>query len=135
MTPALPDILMSQAAALATPLPPESQGEYLSGRVGLLAMLASLSAQEADRGPAARVWENRAIAALIAGTEGVAQESSPETSSDFTWRGLDAENARLRRRLIEVHEAAEAAGDGALQTEILQLYVDMAAARRLTLGG
>ena len=135
MTPALPDILMGQAAALATPLPPESQGDYLAGRVGLLAMLASLAAQEADRGPAARVWENRAIAALIASAASAVHAESPGTSSDFTWRGLDAENARLRRRLIEIHEAAETAGDGALQSEILQLYVDMAAARRLTLGG
>lgn len=130
MTPALPDILIGQAAALATPLPPEAQGEYLAGRVGIMAMLAGLAAQEADRGPAARVWENRAIAELIARAEG----NAPEAGGDLTWRGLDAENARLRRRLIEVHEAAEVRGDAALQTEILQLYVEMAAARRLTLG-
>lgn len=131
MTPALPDILIGQAAALATPLPPEAQGEYLAGRVGIMAMLAGLAAQEADRGPAARVWENKAIAALIAKVDGVA----PAALEDLTWRGLDAENARLRRRLIEIHETAEARGDAALQTEILQLYVEMAAARRLTLVG
>jgi hypothetical protein len=131
MTPALPDILVGQAAALATPLPPESQGEYLAGRVGLMAMLAGLAAQEADRGPAARVWENNAIAALINKAGG----GEPATSNDLTWRGLDAENARLRCRLIEVHEAAEARRDAALQREILQLYVEMAAARRLSLGG
>jgi hypothetical protein len=132
MTPALPDILVGQAAALATPLPPEAQGEYLAGRIGLMAMLAGLAAQEADRGPAARVWENQAIAALIAKAAG---GEAAAGKNDLTWRGLDAENARLRRRLIELHEAAETAGNAALQSEILQLYVDMAAARRLTLGG
>ena len=131
MTPALPDILIGQAAALATPLPPEAQGEYLAGRVGIMAMLAGLAAQEADRGPAARVWENRAIAELIA----KAGKAVPAVNDDLTWRGLDAENARLRRRLIEIHEAAEAAGDRTLQGKILQLYVEMAAARRLVLGG
>ena len=131
MTPALPDILIGQAAALATPLPPEAQGEYLAGRVGIMAMLSGLAAQEADRGPAARIWENRAIAELIAKAEG----APIELGKDMTWRGLDAENARLRRRLIELHEAAETRGHAALQTDILQLYVEMAAARRLTLGG
>lgn len=131
MTPALPDILIGQAAALAMPLPPEAQGEYLAGRVGIMAMLFGLAAQEADRGPAARIWENHAIAALIAKAEG----APVELGEDTTWRGLDAENARLRRRLIALHEAAEAQGDAALQAEILELYVEMAAARRLTLGG
>jgi hypothetical protein len=131
MTPALPDILIGQAAALATPLPPEAQGEYLAGRVGIMAMLCGLAAQEADRGPAARIWENRAVAELIARATG----APIELGEDTTWRGLDAENARLRRGLIELHEAAETRGDAALQMEILQLYVEMAAARRLTLGG
>ncbi|HEY1415961.1 MAG TPA: hypothetical protein VGF42_08760 [Caulobacteraceae bacterium] len=131
MTPALPDILVGQAAALATPLPPESQGEYLAGRVGIMALLSGLAAQEADRGPAARVWENRAIAELIAKVD----HGPLKLGDDFSWRGLDAENARLRWRLIEIHEAAEARGDAALQTDILQLYVEMASARRLTLGG
>ena len=49
--------------------------------------------------------------------------------------GVERAYAVLRRRLIELHEAAETRGDVALQTDILQLYVEMAAARRLTLGG
>ncbi|MGH7024049.1 MAG: hypothetical protein ACREEB_10725 [Caulobacteraceae bacterium] len=129
MTPALPDILIGQAVALTTPLPPEAGPDYLAGRAGLLAMLATLAAQEAVKGVAARVWENRAIADLLARA---GQESSPP-SDDLSWRALDAVNADLRRQLIAVHEAAEARGDLAQQRVILQLYRDMAAARRLDL--
>jgi len=127
MTPTLPDILAGQAAALMQPTPPEAGGEYMAGRVGILVMLASLAAQEAERGPAARAWENEAIAALL----GAQAESEP----DLTWRGLDARNAELRLALIARHEAAEQAGDKALQAKILKLYVAMAKARRLELGG
>jgi hypothetical protein len=128
MTPALPDILIGQAVGLTTPLPPEAGLDYLAGRAGLLAMLATLAAQEAEKGVATRVWENQAIAALLTRTG-----EEAEATADLSWRALDAANARLRRRLVTLHEAAEARRDKALQTEILQLYVDMAAARRLEL--
>ncbi|HEY2481943.1 MAG TPA: hypothetical protein VGI30_07085 [Caulobacteraceae bacterium] len=131
MTPALPDILTGQAVALMTPLPPEAGGDYLAGRVGLLAMLAGLAAQEAERGLAARVWENGAIRALLAEAGG----PPVEADEGLTWSALDAANARLRRVLIAVHEGAEERGDRTLQAEILELYQQMAAARRLVLGG
>jgi hypothetical protein len=133
MTPALPDILMGQMIALVTPMPPEAGGDYLAGRVGLMAMLASLAAQEAERGVAARVWENGAIRAVLADS-GDAQASGGE-DSDLSWSALDQTNADLRRRLIAVHEAAETSGDRALEAQILELYVRMAAARRLDLPG
>lgn len=131
MTPTLPDILAGQAAALMQPTPPEAGGEYMAGRVGILVMLASLAAQEAERGPAARAWENEAIAALLA----EAGHAPDKTEPDLTWRGLDARNAALRRALIALHESAEQAGDQRLQREILDLYQAMAKARRLELGG
>jgi hypothetical protein len=102
-------------------------------------MLLVLAAQEAERGLAARTWENGAIRALFdelaAGdpeTLGAAPPSAPDAT---TWTELDLENARLRRRLIALHEAAEARGDARLQRRILALYVDMARARRLDLPG
>jgi hypothetical protein len=131
MTPALPDILTGQAVALMTPLPPEAGGDYQAGRVGILVMLASLAAQEAERGPAARAWENAAIAALLAR----AGRALAEGEENLTWRGLDARNAELRRALIALHENAEQARDKQLQAEILALYQAMAKARRLELGG
>ncbi|MGA2952860.1 MAG: hypothetical protein ABSD80_11575 [Caulobacteraceae bacterium] len=131
MTPRLPDILVGQAIGLTTPLPPEAGPDYLAGRAGILAMLASLAAQEAERGVAARVWENGAIAALLAkaGAEGA------DAAADLSLTALDAANADLRRQLITLHEGAEAHGDKPLQAEVLALYVEMAAARRLQLGG
>jgi len=131
MTPRLPDILVGQAIGLTSPLPPEAGPDYLAGRAGILAMLASLAAQEAERGVAVRVWENGAIAALLA--KAGAGESKPV--ADLSLTALDAANASLRRRLIALHAAAEARGDKRVQAEILTLYVEMAAARRLQLGG
>ena len=126
MTPALPDILIGEMVALATPLPPEAGGDYQAGRVGLIVMLAGLAAQEAERGTAARVWENAAIRALLGETG-----SDP----DLAWSALDRNNAELRRKLITAHEAAEARGDASLQRDILTLYQAMAKARRLDLPG
>jgi hypothetical protein len=77
------------------------------------------------------VWENAAIAALLA----KAGAGESEAAADLSLAALDAANAALRRRLIAAHAAAEKRGDQALQTEILALYVEMAAARRLQLGG
>ena len=131
MTPRLPDILVGQAIGLTTPLRPEAGPDYLAGRAGIMAMLASLAAQEAERGVAVRVWENAAIAALLA----KAGAGEAEAAADLSLTALDAANADLRRRLIAAHAAAETRGDRALQTEILALYVEMAAARRLQLGG
>jgi hypothetical protein len=124
MTPALPDILTGQMISLVTPLPPEAGPDYQAGRAGLLAMLAVLAAQEAERGIAARVWENAAIRALL-GEAG--------TDTDLSWRALDRVNAALRRGLIACHQDAEARGDAARQIKILELYRQMAAARRLEL--
>jgi hypothetical protein len=129
MTPSLPDILMGHVAALSTPMPPEASGDYLAGRLGILAMLSLLAAQEAERGVAARVWENQAIRALLIR----AGASAQEPGGDLAWSALDRENAELRRALITLHEAAEAAGDLALDREILELYAEMAAWRRLEL--
>ena len=54
-------------------------------------------------------------------------------AADLTWSSLDERNAQLRRLLIALHEAVEAAGDTSLDREILRLYRGMAQARRLDL--
>ena len=131
MTPTLTDILLGQAAAIAAPQPPEAGGDYMASRLGMVAMIATLAAQEAERGPAVRVWENAAIQALLTGAGGAAVDAPDR--EDFTWSGLDRKNAVLRRALTALHESAEARGDQALQAEILGLYVAMAEARRLDL--
>ena len=127
MTPALPHVLAGIATALQTPLPPEASGDYAAGRFGIVAMLAILAAQEAEKGVAARVWENTAIAEMLG--------DAPAAPADLSWSALDAVNAALRRRLILLHEDVEARADAAMDRRILQLYAAMAKARRLDLPG
>ncbi|MBS0409842.1 MAG: hypothetical protein JSR86_08000 [Proteobacteria bacterium] len=142
MTPTLPDIMTGFAVTLSTPLPPESGGDYMVGRMGMLTMLSMLASQEAERGTAARVWENRAIRAILgkaAATydtpDGALAKAAREVDTDFTWSGLDAANAALRRQLIALHEKAETAGDRDLDRQIIALYGEMAHARRLEIAG
>ncbi len=132
---------MGQALALAAPQPPEASGDYAAGRVGMLLMLATLAAQEAERGVAARLWENGALPALFGRAAGVydgalagALAGAAEgRDDDYAWSALDRANADLRRVLIGLHEAVEAAADAALDREILGVYQAMARARRLDL--
>ncbi|CAN5282039.1 hypothetical protein BH10PSE4_BH10PSE4_10480 [soil metagenome] len=137
MTPALPDILRGNFMSLAIPAPPESQGDFMTGRVGVIALLSLLAAQEVERGTQARVWENAAIAAmLVEGAEvyGVHHaEVAAITPKDLSLAALDAANAALRRGLIVLHEAVEAARDLPRHRAILGLYGQMAQARRLDL--
>jgi len=143
MTPTLPDILIGCLLTLNAPMPPEGAGDYMTARMGLLAMLAALAAQEAERGPAARVWENQAIGDLFAHLDddyrahcGDALTAAAQAvDGDFTWSGLDRANAALRSALIDLHQEAERRGDVALQRAILKLYQAMAEARRLDLSG
>jgi hypothetical protein len=143
MTPTLPDILIGCLLTLNAPLPPEAAGEYMAARMGLLAMLTALAAQEAERGPAARIWENQAIGDLFAHLSddyraqfGDALAAAVQAGDgDFTWSGLDRTNAALRSALIDLHQEAERRDDGDLQRAILKLYQAMAEARRLDLAG
>lgn len=143
MTPALPDILTGQALSLATPMPPEASGDYLAGRMGLMAMLATLAAQEAERGIAARVWENGALRSLFGKAahtydgilKGRLAKAAAGGNADLAWRALDGANAELRRVLIALHEAVEQRRDGALDLDILELYREMARRRRLDVPG
>jgi hypothetical protein len=126
MSPKLPELLIGLAVALSSPAPPEAGGDYAAGRMGLVATLLVLASQEAERGPAARLWENATIAELLG-------DAAPPLEA--AWSSLDARNADLRRRLIALHIAAEDRGDRALQIRILDLYEAMAHARRLDLPG
>lgn len=135
MTPSLPDILVGNFMCMADPGPPEQQGEFMAGKVGLVALLSLLAAQEAERGVAARVEENALIrATLDAATADYALDTAglPSTS-DLTIAALDRVNAALRTALIGLHEAVEGRGDTARHHAILRLYAKMADLRRLDL--
>jgi hypothetical protein len=135
MTPSLPDILVGNFLCVAEPPPPESAGEFMAGKVGVVALLSLLAAQEAERGLSARVWENAALRAVLAEAAADYGEAFGEAGrggdTDFTLSALDRANAALRRSLIALHEAVEAAGDTARDHAILRLYAKMADARRL----
>jgi hypothetical protein len=130
MTPSLPDLLMGHMIALSTPMPPEATGDYLVGRLGLLAMISILAVQEAERGVDTRVWENKAIRSIL---QRAGAGAPCEPAEDLTWSALDRENAQLRRALIAAHTSAEDRGDTALGREILGLYHEMAGRRQLVL--
>jgi hypothetical protein len=106
-------------------------GEFLSGRVSVVGLISLLAAQEAENGVAVRVWENGAIADLLA--KAGASVPSAADPSDLSIAALDIHNADLRRLLIAAHEAAELEGNLALDREILSLYQAMADRRMLVL--
>ena len=137
MTPALADILRGNFMCLAIPAPVESQGEFMTGRVGVIALLSLLAAQEVERGTTARVWENAAIAAVLAEAAdlyGVQYAELAETrATDLSLVALDIANAALRRGLIALHEAVEDARDLARHRVNVALYGEMAQMRRLDL--
>ncbi len=125
MTPTTAELLNGCVAAIATPPQAEDLALYFKGKLSLVAILNIVAAQEAECGAAARVAENAAIRAVL----GEPEKAEP----DLTIAALDAANADLRRRLIALHEAVEAAGDRARDRRILALYRRMAELRMLVL--
>ena len=132
MTPTLPEILRGNFMSLAIPATPDMAGQFMTARVSVIALLNLLAAQEAERGTAGAVLENRLIAELLAGVPAY-PIAAPAPTDDPAPAAIDAHNAALRRALIALHEAVEARGDAALEARILALYVAMAEGRKLIL--
>ena len=137
MTPTVTDLLNGCIQTLATPPRPEEAGLFAGARIRLAAMMNRLIALECADGAAVRVWENTALRALIAATgpkHGVPASELDETSDgDYSLGSLDTANAKLRRLLIRLHEAAELSGDTELDHQILKLYREIARRRELHL--
>jgi len=137
MTPTVPELLLGNFLALIEPPPPEAMGEFLQGRVAVTGMISMLCAQEAERGTETRLWENADIRALLrcgAARHGAAfAERAEVEDKDMTLAGMDRVNAALRKALIDLHIAAEEAGDRELDHAILRHYVESADRRRLDL--
>lgn len=144
MTPTVPELLTGNLAAFSEPPPPESAGDFMAGRIGVVGLISLLAAQEAERGVQARVEENGAIRALFRrlapdwdGRMGgrLALLGSGSDPS-LTLSALDQENAELRRELIDLHSLVDAENcpeADALRREIVQLYKTMADGRALHL--
>ena len=142
MTPSVRDVLAGVAVALARPLSPDVGPEYAAGRFGMISTLVMLAAQQAETAAGAAIAENADMRAIFAsaagaydaGLGGRLAKAAAETDTDLSVPALDAANAGLRRLLIELHQAVEAADDAASDEQITALYVRMAAVRRLELG-
>jgi hypothetical protein len=140
MTPSVREVLQGVAIALSTPPSLDAGQAFDASRMGLAASLAMMAAAEAERAAAAAVAENADIRALFAQASahdpgGELAAAAGETDTDLTTPALDAVNARLRRRLIALHERVEAASDAGFERKIVALYGRMAAGRRVALGG
>ena len=132
MTPTLPEILRGNFMSLAIPATPDMAGQFMTARVSVIALLNLLAAQEAERGTAGAVRENRLISDLLGSAPAYAVVV-PEPTDDPSPAAIDAQNAAFRRALIALHEAVEQRGDDALEARILALYAAMAEGRKLIL--
>jgi hypothetical protein len=132
VTPTLPEILRGNFMSLAIPATPDMAGQFIATRVSVIALLNLLAAQEAERGTAGAVLENRLIVDVLdsASAYGIVL---PAPNDDPSPAAIDAYNGALRRALITLHEAVEERGDDAFDTRILALYAAMADGRKLTL--
>lgn len=144
MNPSLSELLMGNVAAVSEPPPPEAMGDFLSSKISVIAMISLLGAQEAEKGVAVTVAENRRLRELFARAAqawdaklgGRLAEAAKGEDADLRVSILDASNSQLREALIALHEAVEedASAEGrALDAEIIELYGEMARARRLDL--
>ncbi|MBA7472516.1 MAG: hypothetical protein DI543_00355 [Bradyrhizobium icense] len=135
MTPTAQDLLNACIMTLATPPRPEDAGMFAAARLRLVALTTKLAAMESADAAAIRVRENTTLRIILAEAgpvHGIAADKLPD-DGDYSIAVLDAANAALRRLLICLHEAAEQAGDRALDRRILKLYRDMAGWRELHL--
>lgn len=137
MTPTAPEVLAGCAAALTKPPRAEDGGVFAAARLLTVAIINVLVAQECVSGAAIRVAENAALRAFLvaaAPAYGRAFEGARDISDgDLSLAALDQANATLRRLLIDLHEAVEAAGDRRTDRNILALYREMARNRELKL--
>jgi hypothetical protein len=137
MTPTATDLLNGCIQALVAPPRPEDAGVFMTARMRTVALINRLVALECETGSAVRVAENAAIRSLLAqaGSKHAALAGTAATVSDgdYSIEALDAANARLRRLLIELHEAVELAGDKALDRKIIKFYREIAERRELKL--
>ena len=137
MTPTATELLDGCILTLMTPPRPEDIGMFAGARIRLTALVNRLVALEGADAAAVRMWENAALRALIAESgskHGVPPGDATKTADgDHSIGALDAANARLRRLVIRLHEAAEQARDTDLDRKILKLYCEMARRRELHL--
>jgi len=123
MNPPVPSVLAELAGLLMKNAQPGVPDAERASDLGLSAMLLLVAGEIWDRQAAVLVEENRAVRGLL---------GEPGDDGDLRLSALQAENDRLRGRLIEAQAAAEAAGDTARETAIWMELVASTDRRRLS---
>lgn len=110
MKPAAPHALANFAGILRTTIAPQLE-PFSAGSAGMIAAMMDMMAEEWDRAASRLVTENADIRAVLARgaafLPGPAEPVAPD--ADLRVSALEAENERLRARLIDLHTAVEAA--------------------------
>jgi hypothetical protein len=142
MTPSVREVLQGCTIAIMTPPSADAGPEYAASRAGMVSMMLGLATLEAEHAAGAAIAENADIRGLFAtcgayddALGGRLSAAAGEAEIDLGTPSLDAANANLRRLLIELHEAVEAADDADMNRAIVALYGRMAQGRRMALGG
>jgi hypothetical protein len=140
MKPGIAQIALGAANTLAAGVAPHLASPYAVGHAGTVAMLLIFMAQEAERAAETLAGENAALRALFAEAapklewlrERLADASAGREESLHV-SILEAENARLRTLLIELHAAAEAADLHDVEAQIWRVLKKSADDRSLVL--
>jgi hypothetical protein len=137
-----PELVLNQSfAKVAMEMGPALPAGYGQGSATLTGVLLLMVGQEFNRAAAVRLKENQAMRALFGdcaakhgGALGAAlKEAAGQGDADITVAALDASNVALKKILIVLQAAAEAAGDVAVERRILGLLKDWADARMVYL--
>jgi len=130
-----------QLLGTLSPLLPDS---YAQGTASLIAFMMMLSAQEYGRAADIRVKENADMRALFAKVapklrnselRAKLEEAAGGNEASLEISVLDAENYKLRRLLIALHEHVDDANDVSASKEIWSLLKRMADRRYLKVPG
>ena len=142
MTLSTPELLRGSFAALSSPPPAESSGDFMAGTIGAVALILLLAAGESETAASVRYAENAAMRALFRqaseddrdGAIGpIVANYVDGLEENLSLTALDAENDRLRAVLIALHVYAEESGHRPLEQQILRLLHASAESRMLKL--
>lgn len=137
-----PELVLNHAfAKIAMEMGPALPPGYGQGSATTTAVLLLMVAQEFNRGAAVRKAENDSLRGLFADVAGrlpeplatAVRSASGGQDTDLSVSALDATNAALKTLLIDVHAAAEAQGDHALDHRIIRLMQGWAVQRQVVL--
>jgi len=137
-----PDLVLNQAfAKIATEIGPALPPGYGQGSANLTGVLLLMVAQEFNRAAEIRAHENGAMRSLFAqavsSTSGALREqltiASGAEDLNLNVSALDQANGELKRLLIDLHAWAEEQDDRVLESRILALMCEAAAARQVFL--